>query len=204
MPKTPILLLAAGESSRMSKPKQLLPWGERTLFEHAIATALHFKNHPLFVVLGAYHEQLLPLIPSKTVTAIINPQWKEGMGTSIAAGIKAIRAAHTKASGVMIILVDQPLIDPPYLRNFLKKIDSNKKKIIASSYPDGRLGVPAFFDAVYFSELMAFSKDQGARKLIKKYRNHVTSISRENLLTDIDTPEAYQKLLSQFPPIPQS
>ena len=204
MPKFPILLLAAGKSSRMGTPKQLLPWGNNTLFEQAISSALSLKNHPLFVVVGAYHEQLLPLIPSKVVKSVVNPQWEEGMGTSIAVGIKAVLKIYPNASGVLIFLVDQPLVDTHYLAEFFKIGRVKKGHIIASRYPDGHFGVPAFFDAVYFNELLGFSKDQGARTLIKKYSKQVIGLSGGDSLRDIDTPEAYQEMFAQFSSNPRS
>jgi len=204
MPEIPILLLAAGKSSRIGKPKQLLPWGKSTLFEHAMATALTFKRHPLFVVVGAYHEQLLPLIPPQGVEIVINSQWKEGMGNSIAVGLNAILKSCPKASGVLILLADQPLIDNIYLTQFLNQVAINKKQIIASSYPDGSLGVPAFFDAFYFKEILGFSRDQGAQKLMAKYAQHISRIPGKKLLADVDTEEAYRELLSQLSLNPQS
>lgn len=200
MPEIPVLLLAAGKSSRMGTSKQLLPWGKSTLLEHAMTTALTLEKNPLFVVVGAFYEQLLPLIPSENVESVVNPQWRKGMGSSIAVGLKAILKRYPKAPGVLILLADQPLIDTDYLTRILDKVTINKRQIIASGYPDGRLGVPAFFDAFFFKEILAFSKDLGARKLMEKYAEHITRIPGEQLLTDVDTPGAYQELLSRFLP----
>lgn len=204
MPKIPILLLAAGKASRMGAPKQLLPWGNKTLFEHAVDTALELKNHPLFVVVGAHEKQLLPLVSPAITELVFNPEWQQGMGTSIAFGIKAIQKTVPNARGVLIFLVDQPLVDSAYLSSFFLAFQMNHKQIIASSYSDGRLGVPALFDAVYFKDLIAFTGDRGAKKLIEKQQDNVLCISGGVFLSDVDTPEAYQDLLLKYFPNRQS
>ena len=203
MPNLPILLLAAGNATRMGSPKQLLPWMGKTLFEQAVDTALTLKNHPLFVVVGAHQQQLLPLINPAITELVINSKWNNGMGTSIAVGIKTVLKRVPNALGVLILLVDQPLIDRDYLSSFFFRYRPNKKQIIASSYEDGRLGVPALFDAFYFKELLQLSKDRGAKKLIEKYKNQVVNISGGSLLTDVDTPEEYRDLLVKYVPNPQ-
>lgn len=204
MPKIPILLLAAGKASRMGAPKQLLPWGNKTLFEHAVDTALELKDHPLFVVVGAHEKQLLPLVNPAITELVFNPEWQQGMGTSIAFGIKAILNKVPNASGVLIFLVDQPLVDSTYLSSFLLGFRLNRKQIIASAYSDGRLGVPALFDAVYFKDLVAFTGDRGAKKLIEKQHDFVLRVSGGVLLSDVDTPEAYQDLILKYSPNRQS
>ena len=86
MVKIPILLLAAGSSSRMGRPKQLLPWGKQTLIEHQIQTLLQTGN-PVNVVLGAHSESVIPVIKNMGSFIFFNPDWEQGMGSSIAAGI---------------------------------------------------------------------------------------------------------------------
>jgi len=116
--KHAVLILAAGASTRMGQPKQLLPWGKTTLLNHAINEAKKISEH-VFVVLGA-NKELIESSLNSQVEIIRNPNWENGMGTSITYGI-SILDKNEEFDSVLIMLADQPLLDSTYLNN-LKKL----------------------------------------------------------------------------------
>ncbi|RKD90004.1 nucleotidyltransferase family protein [Mangrovibacterium diazotrophicum] len=192
MDKIPVILLAAGCSSRMGQAKQLLPWGNTSLIQHQIAM-LNAVADPLIVVLGSRADEIKPIIANESVTLVINENWEAGMGTSVAAGVKQLNL-FPNAVGVLFALIDQPLVNTEHYFKLIHTFRPGKKQIVASRPSAGWLGVPALFDSVYFDELSQLDGKQGAKTIIEKYANQVVSIDAGEQLADIDTPEAYKKL----------
>ena len=194
-PKIAIIILAAGASSRMGKIKQLLPWKQTTLIGNAIEQALDSKADDVFVVLGANYQLISKEIKQENITIIYNKNWTLGMGSSIVCAMDFFDKKHKKYDGVLITLVDQPLIDVIYFNMLINKfIDNN---IIASKYKN-RVGVPAIFSLKYFNELRQLNGDIGARNLILKHINDVKKIDAFDKIQDIDSIESYEHLYSLF------
>ena len=193
MAKIPILLLAAGGSTRMGQPKQLLPWGGQTLIEHQIQTLLQ-TGEPVFIVLGALADRILPVIEKYSVTVVINSDWESGMGGSIACGINELELLGSDAAAVLITLVDQPLIPIGHFNEMLNAFEEEVQQIIASTSSEGWLGVPALFDKCYFSELRNLKGEKGAKTLIHQYLNRIKALECNEIIKDIDTLESYQDL----------
>lgn len=193
MPDVPFLVLAAGASSRMGTPKQLLPWGQTTLLGHTLQTLMKFDQHPIYVVLGAFRNKIRPEISPFPIKSIFNAQWAKGMGLSIAVGMQQILNNHPAAKGVLIGLGDQPLLDAAYYSRLIEAHDANPNTLVVSAYTDGRLGVPAVFSNVFFDALLALNEDQGARALIEKHKSNAVIIKGGNL-TDVDTMATYRNL----------
>ena len=189
------LMMAAGASNRMGKPKQLLPWGDITLIEHQISILLK-TNQPISVVLGAYAEKIRKVIENFPIDIYINEEWQKGMGSSIASGVKQLLAKDSTIDGVLISLIDQPLISATHFKKMLRHFETGKDQIIVSKSKDEWSGVPVLFDAVYFNELINLKGDDGAKVIIKKHRNSVNYIDSKNSLKDIDTAKAYLVLLN--------
>jgi len=198
MPNIQLLLLAAGASSRMGEPKQLLNWRGKTLIKHQLQNLLD-TNKLVSVVLGAYNEQVIKIIDKLPVTIYINENWQTGMGISIAYGVKKMLERDSTLDGVLITLIDQPLLTSKHFKKMLNLFESDKKQIIVSQSRNGWSGSPVLFDKTYFDELIELKGDQGAKVLTNKYKSSVQFINARNLLIDIDTPEAYQKLLDEYP-----
>lgn len=194
MDKIPILLLAAGSSSRMGSPKQLLPWGNQTLIEHQIETLLKTEN-PVNVVLGAKSKLILPIIEKYEINIFINSNWKNGMGSSISYGIRQVGSELPNTQGILMTLLDQPLMTSKHIQNLINEFQVGNKQILASKDASGWLGVPALFDRFYFEKLLQLKGEEGAKKIIQKYKSAVKSFQCGELLEDIDTPESYEKLL---------
>ncbi len=200
-PKIAHLILAAGSSSRMGHPKQLLPWGNNTtLIRHAIQQALSVKGEVrIYVVLGAYYDIIYEEINMLPVTVLKHLDWEKGMGSSISYGITAIQKENVSFDGILISLIDQPLLDVTHFNTLITEFVKTSKHIIATQL-ESRIGVPAIFPTSVFSALMQLEEDFGARYIIKNYSDDVKTISASNTGIDIDTMKQYAKLLKRnFP-----
>lgn len=197
MTKIPVLLLAAGSSSRMGQPKQLLPWGNTTLIEHQIIKLVETGNS-VCVVLGCNSKLIIPVIEKFNITITINDKWNEGMGSTISHGINQIIRTFTDADAVLIALSDQPLVPASYFEKIISSFSPASEQILISQSGSGWSGVPAIFDKFYYKELSELNGNEGAKKIISRYPEKVTSMDAGEMLEDIDTPESYKILLSKY------
>lgn len=197
MDKIPIVLLAAGGSSRMGMPKPLLQWGSKTLIEHQLLTLIKTGN-PLVVVLGAAYQRVEPVVKEYNLSVVFNPNWEQGMGTSIAAGVAEVSKSYPAAEGVLIALIDQPLVTDSHYSALINAFQAGRQQIVASYSEQGWLGVPALYDRHYFEELMLLNAGAGAKQIIKKYPNKVIRVDAGALLDDMDTPEKYLHMVNKF------
>lgn len=193
MNKIPVILLAAGGSSRMGQPKQLIPWGEKTLIEHQVETLINIGN-PVIVVLGNASESVIPLLEKYDIKISINKNWETGLGSSVVSGINYVTENFSDTKGVMTTLLDLPLISVQHYQNLLKTFQPGTGQIIISTSADGWKGVPAVFDKCYFDELKALKGDEGAKNIIRKHMDKTIGMDCGVMLKDLDTPEDYQKL----------
>jgi len=197
MTEIPILLLAAGSSTRMGQPKQLLPWGNTTLIEHQIQT-LNKTGNPVNVVLGSDSNLIIPIIENYKINIFINSNWESGMGSSISMGIGQIISNFPKAEGVLITLLDQPLITTSYFETILNAFQPGLQHILASHAASRWKGVPVLFDNHYFKDLTGLKNDEGAKKIIQQHEKNVITIEGGEIIEDMDTPESYQQLLKKY------
>jgi len=197
MAEIPILLLAAGSSSRMGQAKQLLPWGEQALIEHQIQTLLK-TDHPVNVIIGSNFEIVLPVIEQLPVNIVINSDWESGMGSSISFGICQIIQKFPESDGVLITLLDQPLLTATYFQKMLGAFQSGSQQILVSQSSSGWTGVPVLFDQCYFKELTGLKNDEGAKKIVKRHEKKVILLDGGELLVDMDTMQTYQQLLGKY------
>ena len=188
-----ILLLAAGASRRMKRSKPLLPWKNKPLIVHQIQQLLA-TSYPLTVVLGAKAKDILPEIKDLKITTVVNNHWEDGMGNSLAYGIQAILKASPNVQGILIALVDQPLLTTIHYERILKAFTSNTKQIIVSASKQGVTGPPVLFDAFYFNELTQLTADEGAKAVTKKYKEQAVHIAMDSAVQDMDTPEEFERL----------
>jgi molybdenum cofactor cytidylyltransferase len=191
--KTGIIILAAGESARMGEPKQLLKYRGRTLLRHTVDVAHALSCSPVAVVLGAHAGQIRPQLDATRVLITENPDWPDGMGSSIRAGLRALLDAHPKISAAIFLVCDQPLLTPATLRSLIATHERTGGSIVASEY-DGVLGVPAFFTRSFFPELLALDGAAGARQVISTNRAHAIGVPFSEGTVDIDTPADFARL----------
>jgi len=190
-----ILLLAAGASQRMKRSKPLLPWKNDTLISHQINTLLA-TSYPLTVVLGAKAQDIIPQIKDMDVTVFVNEHWEAGMGHSLAYGVQKILKASPNVQGILIGLVDQPLLTTAHYERILNAFTPDKKQLIVSTSDQGVTGPPVLFDSFYFNELTQLTGDEGAKAVTIKYKDHAVFISMDSELHDVDTPEDFERLRS--------
>lgn len=184
-----LVLLAAGGSTRMGSPKQLLPYEGRPLIRHAAETALASGCHPVVVVLGSHIDEVRPALDGLDVVVVENTDWQQGMGSSIRAGISG--AQIMGCDGAILALADQPLVTPAILRRLVEEHEETGRPIIASEY-GGTVGVPAFFARECFPKLTSLLPSEDSRATILANLEQSIRISCPEAETDIDTPEDYQ------------
>jgi len=189
-----ILILAAGAASRMGTVKQNLEFNGTTLLGNAIDQALATGMQNVYCVLGAHFETVGNSIQDKAATVIENKNWKNGLGSSIACGIKNIEVNNLDA--VLVMLADQPLIDAEYLKQLIQTATEHPHSCVASDYGK-KNGVPAVFPKQYFKELERLSGDQGAKELLNGPATSVVKLDARDRIRDIDTPEEYARLLKK-------
>ena len=196
-PKVAILLLAAGNSSRLGQPKQLLKWKSSNLLQHAIDTVKKVQSDSVLIVLGANYQEIISEINTNSIHVVNNKTWQNGLGNSIAVGVNYIKKVFPETEAILISLADQPLITEVYLSKMISEFNICKKQIFATDYKNNRLGVPALFDKEYFEELMQLNNDEGAKHIIKKHEQVVSYIETSQMFSDIDTLESYEILYKQ-------
>jgi molybdenum cofactor cytidylyltransferase len=191
-----LILLAAGGSTRMGRPKQLLPWGESTLLRHACETAIATGCSPIIVVLGCEEKACRKVLHGLPVVITTNADWKKGLGSSLEVGVKKLEEEAPHVSGTLIMLADQPTVTADFLTSLLASWKSPERPIAATLYgKEG--GVPAVFDRSYFSELRSLEHDRGARALIARDIAFTVLVDPGGNLIDLDTPAAYREHHSQ-------
>jgi molybdenum cofactor cytidylyltransferase len=191
--KHAIIVLAAGESSRMGQPKQLLQLNGKKLLYRAVEEAIKTGLGPIIIVLGAFSEQMEEALHGLPVKTIFNPGWQQGMGSSINKGIQEVQEYHADCRGAIIMLADQPYADAALLKDLLHTHLTSCKPIIASAYK-GILGVPAYFHHSCFTSLTQLEGQAGARKFIQQRAKEVAAVPFPLGAVDIDTPEDYARL----------
>jgi len=187
-PASALMILAAGASTRLGRPKQLLPFRGRSLLRHAAETALASSCRPVVVVLGAFAGRLSGELSGLPVTVALNPQWNEGLSSSIRAGLKALPPEGAGPNALLIMLCDQPLISAQFLDRLVAVHLSGGSGIVAAEY-GGEGGVPALFSRAYFPELAALRGSRGAKPIIVKYAKHAQRIPLPEAALDIDRQE---------------
>jgi molybdenum cofactor cytidylyltransferase len=189
------LLLAAGSSSRMGKPKMLLPFKEKTLLQHAVDEIKNSDVDGLVVVTGCYHSLLKKILQPLQIDFIENKNWEEGMGSSIQQGIQYIVRQYPEANNVIITVCDQPYLSSALLNELQNSAMQTGKGIIASAYND-TIGTPVLFAKKYFEHLTALSGEHGAKKILQSFSGDVETVNFSLGFFDIDTPQDYDRLNS--------
>ena len=189
-----LLLLAAGSSSRLARPKQLLPYQGRTLLRHAAEVAAASPCRPLVLVTGALHDELLPEVEGLPFHVVRNDAWADGMGSSIAAGLAELETAveAPKVDAVLVMLCDQPLLTEDIIGQLIVQFQATGQPVVACSYA-GVQAVPALFSRAVFPQLLALNGAAGARELLQQYA-HLPTVDFPGGATDVDTESQYAAL----------
>lgn len=191
-----VVILAAGSSSRLGRPKQLVEYHNKTLLQHVIDTITPFHLNPSILVLGANSDQIRKLINPKNVTVLYNENWSEGIASSIRLGVSESMTLNESLDGILFLLSDQPFVASDLIEKLIDKYLNGNQRITACSYK-GNVGVPAIFAKDFFPQLLKLTGDVGAKKIIKQNSESVETITFEHGSFDVDTEEDVHKLLDE-------
>ncbi len=187
------LVLAAGSSSRLGRPKQLLVYQRETLLHRAVRTVLAAGYAPVIVVTGALDAELRRAAADLPCRAVHAPGWAAGMGASIRAGLGALAPP---ATAVLIMSCDQPLVSAPQLAELARRRQATGAPAVAAAYAD-TFGIPALFAADALTDLRDIRPEQGAKALLARYGDALELVPVAEAAFDVDTPAAYAALLAQ-------
>jgi molybdenum cofactor cytidylyltransferase len=185
------VVLAAGGSIRF--PKQLAVFQGEPLVRRIVTAAKDAGCAPVVVVVGASAAQITPVLAGLPVSIIEHPNWSNGLGSSIAVGVKHAETIAADLDAAILLACDQPFVNAVMLRQVIQMHLENKKPIVASAYAD-TLGVPALFDRSCFGDLLQLTGDTGAKAIILARRKDVTPFDFAAAAIDIDTAADYEKL----------
>ena len=188
-----IVILAAGASTRLGKPKQLLLHHGKTLLNHAVEQAINSNADAVVVILGKDAEIFKKEFDEKKVHMVSNIEWKEGMGSSARLGLETLLDKKPYIDAVIFMVCDQPHINSSILNELISTQQKTTKQIITCDYGES-IGPPALFHRKYFPELMKLEGDIGARNIIQQNMNDVAIVSFPEGKIDIDTAEDYDAL----------
>ncbi|WP_223646861.1 NTP transferase domain-containing protein [Corallococcus sp. EGB] len=179
-----VILLAAGGSTRLGQPKQLLRHEGASLVRRAAERALA-ASPAVTVVLGARREEVASELDGLPVRRVDNPDWALGQGSSLRAGLRAL---PPDVDGALLMLCDQVRVDAAHLRSLIATFERTRAPIVASAYADTR-GVPALFARALFPELESLPPTGGARGLIARDPSRVVEVALPGGEEDVDTVE---------------
>ena len=190
-----VVVLAAGASSRLGQPKQLVPFRGKTLLQHTLDEVLAVGFGEKVLVLGAHAAEIQARTATKGFHLLHNPDWASGMGSTISTGVQFLQNLPSAPAHVLVLLSDQPYVDRHLLRT-LATAHFGHGQLTACRYAE-KSAVPAVFSQTYFPELANLSGDQGARQLFRQHANALTHIPFDMGTFDIDTPADLAQLNPQ-------
>jgi molybdenum cofactor cytidylyltransferase len=195
MGKTGALILAAGESSRLGQPKQLIQFRGKSLLRRMVDAARKARCSPTVVVIGSDREEVERELKAEGAIIVENQNWRLGIGTSIRAGVQVLIDNVPDVEAIVLLVCDQPAVDARSIARLITLREKTKRAIVASRYAN-TLGVPALFDRSCFQELLALDNGTGAKTVILSNRDRVAEFPFPKGRIDIDTLDDYEKLLS--------
>lgn len=186
------LILAAGESRRMGRSKQLLPFENKTILETVIDHITQSSVDEILVVLGSNREKIEEVIKDLPVKSVYNANFTEGMLSSVQKGFTSL---PKEAEAVLVFLGDQPMIPSSVINQIITAYHSTEKGIILPVY-DKKRGHPVLICTKYREEVAHLNPQVGLRELIHNHPEDILEVELDSssILEDIDTPEDYKNL----------
>ena len=194
--KTAGVILAAGASTRMGRPKQLLILDGQPLLQRVLQAALASNLDQVVLVLGHRAADIRRTLGAaadpRRLHVVVNPDYQNGMAGSLKTGVRAAMAGH---SGVMILLADHPFLNTALINQVLRAFLTSDKAICAPVY-NGRRGHPVCLERRFFADILSLSGDVGARDILRRHADQVQTIQLTDgrAFMDIDTPADLRKL----------
>lgn len=184
-----IIILAAGESKRMGKPKQLLPWKKTSLLGHCIEQSIESHAKEIFVVLGAHYDKIYQKHAHYKVNFLNHKNWNLGLSHSIKFGLNHIK--YLPFDGVLLLLSDQPQIDSEYINDYISTAQKTTPQFIIASIYKKNYGVPILFSTNYYDHFLNNTNPKGGHSILKVYDKYIYPIQPKTMIKDIDTIEEY-------------
>lgn len=190
------IVLAAGESKRMGRPKQLLSFGGSTILEHVVQNLLRSRIDEVILVLGHESGPIKARFEGAPIRMAVNPEYREGMSTSITCGI---REASADSGAFLIALGDQPLVRSEVVDQLVSAYESSGKGIVVPTH-GGLAGHPVIFELKYRDALLSLTGDKGGKSIVEAHPEDVQHVEVEtaSVVYDIDKWEDYQEQLERY------
>ena len=182
------MILSAGASSRMGRPKALLPYREGTFLEHLIQATRHPRIGVTRIVLGAGADEIRTVAKLDASVVVLNPDWQQGQLSSICAGLRSLEGIET--DGMVLCPVDHPLVSATLVSNLIEQFYANGKSIVLPVY-NHRRGHPMIFSSALYEELLAAPSDKGARAVVWAHAAEVLEVptGEEGVILNINDPD---------------
>jgi molybdenum cofactor cytidylyltransferase len=198
------VILAAGESRRMGQPKALIPFPEKsaarssqakTFLEHLIEVTRHSRVGALRVVVGAHEREIRARVRLADECVVVNREWEKGQLSSLQAAIRNLPAG---AEGIIVCLVDHPLVSAKLIASLIEAFDGAKNKIVIPRFR-GRRGHPVIFPKTIFAELLAAPEDVGARAVVRAHAAEIIEVptEEEGVVLNLNDPATLARILNQ-------
>jgi len=194
------IVLAAGESKRMGRPKQLLAWQGKTLLRHVLESLMKSDADEIILVLGHEAEAIRKGLTEFQIKIVINPDYKQGMASSLRQGLLAM---NPTSEAFLVLLADQPGIGPEIMNRMIRDFQrADPKRGIVRPVYQGLRGHPVLIGVQYLQEALQLQGDVGARQILMNHPEDIIEIEvdQDVVLKDIDTPEEYQKYINRAGP----
>jgi CTP:molybdopterin cytidylyltransferase MocA len=188
IPLLAAIILSAGASTRMGRPKALLPYREATFLEHLLQVTRHSRIGLTRVVLGAGAEEIRTIAKLDASTIVLNPDWEQGQLSSICAGLRSLAGIET--DGILLCPVDHPLVTARLIGGLIARFYENEKVIVLPVYK-GRRGHPVIFSSTLYGELLAAPADKGARAVVWAHAADLLEVpsDEEGIVLNINDPD---------------
>jgi molybdenum cofactor cytidylyltransferase len=187
------VVLSAGESSRMGRPKALLPIDGQTFIEKIVTSLRQSGLEKILVVLGHNAEAMAQKIAHLPVTVLVNSEYQKGQLSSLQVAVRHL-LADEDCRGMLVHLVDHPYIDAELVNLLIKRFEDSGKLIVVPRFR-GKRGHPVIFARSLFDQLLRAPMDQGAKAVVNAHREETLEVETadEGITLDIDTPELYRQ-----------
>ena len=190
------VVLAAGSSSRMGRPKQTLQYRGESLLRRAALAALGAGCRPVIVVTGAHAELSRRELDGLDVHEVLNPLWETGMASSVRAGVEGLLGADGDAGAAVLLLCDQPHVTAEVISGLIAASRATGSPVVASAY-GGSFGVPALFGRALFAELAQLEGAAGAKQVIERHAPEAHFLPFPSGEVDVDTPDDFSRLTAR-------
>lgn len=188
------IILSAGASTRMGRPKALLPYRESTFLEHLIQVTRHTRVGVTRIVLGAGADEIREIAKLDFSMVVVNTNWEQGQLSSICEGIRSLESVET--DGIVLCPVDHPLVSARLVSDLIGRFYLNRKSIVAPTY-NGRRGHPVIFSSALYGELLAAPADKGARAVVWAHSADVLEVptDEEGVVLNINDPDMMRRAI---------